>query len=83
MHTVKAAMDRKVKTVAMAGGVASNSSLRDMMEKECEKHGINVIYPPPVLCTDNAAMIAAAGYFGYLDGDIASSDLNAVANLSL
>lgn len=82
-HTVKAAMDKNVKTVAMAGGVASNSYLREMMEKECKKHSIDVIYPPPVLCTDNAAMIAAAGYFGYLDGDLASSDLNAVANLSL
>ena len=82
-HTVKAAMDRNVKTVAMAGGVASNSKLREMMQIECEKHGINVIYPPPILCTDNAAMIAAAGYYGYINGDFAKSDLNAVANLPL
>ncbi len=82
-HTVTAALDNRVKTVALAGGVASNSALRAMMTEECAKHGISVIYPPPVLCTDNAAMIAAAGYFGYMRGDFAGLDLNAVPSLEL
>ena len=82
-HTIAAALDNKVKTVALAGGVASNSALREMMTRECEKHGIKVIYPPPVLCTDNGAMIAAAGYFGYMRGDFAGLDLNAVPSLEL
>lgn len=82
-HTLTAALDSDVKTVALAGGVASNSALRTMMTEECAKHGISVIYPPPILCTDNGAMIAAAGYFGYLSGDFAGLDLNAIPSLPL
>lgn len=82
-HTVEAALKTGRKTVALAGGVASNSALRDKMEKVCEKHGINVIYPPPILCTDNAAMIACAGYYEFLNGNTADMTLNAVASLPL
>ncbi len=82
-HTIEGALKCNVKTVAIAGGVAANSELREKMTKMCEKHGINVVYPPPVLCTDNAAMIAAAGYFGYIKGDRAGLDLNAVPSLPL
>ncbi len=82
-HTLAAALENKVQTVALAGGVASNSALREMMTAECEKRGIKVIYPPPILCTDNGAMIAAAGYFGYMRGDFAGLDLNAVPSLEL
>ncbi|MBQ7793461.1 MAG: tRNA (adenosine(37)-N6)-threonylcarbamoyltransferase complex transferase subunit TsaD [Clostridia bacterium] len=82
-HTLSAAKAAKVKTVALAGGVASNSCLRQMMTDMCKKEGIDVIYPPPVLCTDNGAMIASAGYFGYLREDFAGLDLNAVPSLPL
>ena len=82
-HTIEAAMKKGHKTIALAGGVASNSALREKMETMCKKHGINVIYPPPVLCTDNAAMIACAGYYEFKNGNIADMTLNAVASLPL
>lgn len=82
-HTIEGALRCGAKTVAIAGGVAANSQLREKMTDMCGKHGIAVVYPPPVLCTDNAAMIACAGYFGYEKGDRAGLDLNAVPNLPL
>ncbi len=82
-HTIEAAIKKKVKTIAIAGGVAANSNLREKMTDLCKKRGISVIYPPPVLCTDNAAMIACAGYYAYKNGDVAELDLNAVPNLPL
>ncbi len=82
-HTIEGAMRCGAKTVALAGGVAANSQLREKMTAMCEKHGIAVVYPPPILCTDNAAMIACAGYFGYEKGDRAGLDLNAAPNLPL
>lgn len=54
---------RNVKTIAIAGGVASNSSLRETLIKEASKRGIEVLFPAPILCTDNAAMIGSAAYF--------------------
>ena len=82
-HTVEAALGCKAKTVAIAGGVAANSQLRNKMTEQAAKRGINVLYPPPVLCTDNAAMIACAGYYSYLNNDFARLDLNAVPYLSI
>lgn len=82
-HTIEGALKTGAKTVAIAGGVAANSQLRGKMTDMCEKHGISVVYPPPVLCTDNAAMIACAGYFAYKNGARAELDLNAVPNLPL
>ncbi len=82
-HTIEGAKRVGAKTVAIAGGVAANSNLREKMTKECEKFGISVVYPPPVLCTDNAAMIAAAGYYSYKEGVRAELDLNAIPNLPL
>lgn len=82
-HTIEAALRKKSKIIALAGGVASNSALRAKMSGEAEKFGIKTIYPPPVLCTDNAVMIACAGYYGYLNQDFADMTLNAVANLPL
>ena len=82
-HTIEGAKRVGAKTVAIAGGVAANSNLREKMTKECEKLGINVVYPPPVLCTDNAAMIAAAGYYSFIEGVRGGLDLNAIPNLPL
>lgn len=82
-HTIEAARKTESKTIALAGGVASNSQLREKMKLQAEKEGIDVLYPPPVLCTDNAAMIACAGFYGFLKEEFADLDLNAVASLSL
>jgi len=82
-HTIEGAIKCGAKTVALAGGVAANSALRKKMAQMCEKHGISVIYPPPVLCTDNAAMIASAGFFEFQKGNFADLTLNAVPNLPL
>lgn len=68
---------------AIAGGVASNSSLRSAFTLECEKQGVKLYYPSPVFCTDNAAMIGVAGYYEYCMGVRSGYDLNAVPNLKL
>ncbi len=80
LHAVKAFGYDKF---AIAGGVASNSSLRAAFERECEKRNIRFYHPSPVLCTDNAAMIGAAGYYEYIKGVRHGYDLNAVPNLKL
>ena len=74
---------RKVKTIAIAGGVASNSSLRATLIKDASKRGIEVLFPAPILCTDNAAMIGVAAYYEYRNGTRHGWDLNAVPNLKL
>jgi N6-L-threonylcarbamoyladenine synthase len=82
-NTIAAAKVKKVKTVALAGGVASNSALRSRMKEEAEKSGFQVLYPRPLLCTDNAAMIACAAFFEYTRGKISDLYLNAVPGLRL
>ena len=82
-HTVAAAKRIGIKKVAIAGGVASNSSLREQMKKKCENNGITFYYPSPVYCTDNAAMIGVAGYYEYRKGVRDGWDLNAVPNLKI
>lgn len=80
----KALLKTGLKTVVIAGGVASNKHLREEMEKVGEKHGVNVIYPPLKLCTDNAAMIGACAYNLIKEGKgLASLDLDASASVSL
>ncbi len=78
MHAVK---EFQVKEFAIAGGVASNSALRKAMEEACKKEGVELFYPSPIFCTDNAAMIAVAGYYEFLEGTRHGYDLNAVPNL--
>ena len=82
-RTIDAAKEFGFKKVALAGGVAANSCLRATMEEECAKNGIGMYYPSPIYCTDNAAMIAAAGYYEYINGTRHGYDLNAVANLKI
>ena len=80
LHAVKAYGLNKF---AIAGGVASNSGLRAAFEKECAARKIEFYHPSPILCTDNAAMIGAAGYYDYIKGIRSGYDLNAVPNLKL
>ena len=82
-HTMKAAKDYGIKKVAIAGGVACNSALRQAMEDACQKRGYKFYRPSPILCTDNAAMIRAAGYYEYKKGVRHGWDLNAVPGLKL
>lgn len=81
--TVGAAMDMGKDRIVMAGGVAANSMLRQMMEKECSTGGIKLYYPSPVLCTDNAAMIGCAAYYKYIAGERNDLTLDAIPNLKL
>lgn len=82
-HTIIAAKEYGFKEVALAGGVASNSALRESMEKACQKNGIKLYRPSPIFCTDNAAMIGVAGYYEYIKGQRSDYHLNAVPNLKL
>lgn len=82
-HTVKAARSLKLNTICIAGGVAANSLLRNTMKDRAGKLGMTVLYPTPVLCTDNAAMIASAGYFSFVEGKESDWRLNAVPSLKI
>ena len=82
-HSLHAVKEYGVDKFAIAGGVASNSSLRAAFAQECGKCGIRFFHPSPVYCTDNAAMIGAAGYYEYRKGVRHGYDLNAVPNLKL
>lgn len=82
-HAMMAVKEYGFDKLAIAGGVASNSSLREAMRQACEKNHIQFYYPSPILCTDNAAMIGAAAYYEYINGTRSGLDLNAVPNLKL
>ena len=82
-HSMNAVRKYGAKKFAIAGGVASNSSLRAQMKAACEKEGIEFYHPSPIFCTDNAAMIGVAGYYEYLAGNFADLSLNAIPNLRL
>ena len=81
--TIDAAKKLKVKTVLLGGGVSVNSLLRKEIKKEGEKSDINVFYPEPILCIDNAAMIACCGYYNLIRGKISNLSLDVVPNLSI
>ncbi len=74
---------RGVDKIAVAGGVASNSCLRETLKTEGAKRGIEILFPSPILCTDNAAMIGSAAFFNYEEGLISDLDINAKPNLKL
>ena len=82
-HAMNAIDEYKMDKFAIAGGVASNGTLRKAMEEACAQKGVKFYHPSPILCTDNAAMIGAAAYYDYLAGKRAGMDLNAVPNLRL
>ncbi|NCC68173.1 MAG: tRNA (adenosine(37)-N6)-threonylcarbamoyltransferase complex transferase subunit TsaD [Clostridia bacterium] len=71
------------KKVVVAGGVAANSRIRKDFSSAAEKEGVKLFIPPLSLCGDNGAMIGCQGYYEYLAGTIAGSDLNAYANMEL
>ncbi|MGE5676183.1 MAG: tRNA (adenosine(37)-N6)-threonylcarbamoyltransferase complex transferase subunit TsaD [Mycobacterium leprae] len=81
--TLKAAQAKGVHQVILAGGVAANGALRQAMAETLQPHGIRLGYPPVILCTDNAAMIAAAGHYLWTAGIRHDLDLNAVPALGL
>lgn len=82
-HTIKAAIDYGMKNVALAGGVAANSLLRETMKARAEKAGLTFNCPELIYCTDNGAMIAAAGYHEFVAGRRADLYLNAIPNLKI
>ena len=82
-HSIHGVKESGLSKFAIAGGVASNSSLRGALKEACEKEGIAFYHPSPIYCTDNAAMIGVAGYYEYQKGVRHGYDLNAVPNLKL
>lgn len=82
-HSMEALRKCGYKKFAIAGGVASNSALRAAFEEACTKENIEFYHPSPIYCTDNAAMIGAAGYYEFLKGVRSGYDLNAVPGLKL
>ena len=81
--TLRALKEYKVDNLIIAGGVSANSGIRNKFTDMCNKEGINLTIPNIKYCTDNAAMIAAAGYFAYKKGITAGIDLQAKATTSL
>jgi len=82
-RAVRAASEYQVEAVTLSGGVASNSRLKELMQEELSKIGVKFLFPPPELCTDNAAMIAATGYLRYKSDGPSNLTVNAVPYLAL
>ncbi len=79
----KAIKQYKTDKIVIAGGVSRNSFIRKSFDNLTEELDIKVFYPEPILCTDNAAMIAAAGYYNYINNERADLRLNAIPNLKI
>ena len=81
--TLMAIDEYQVKNLILAGGVSANFGIREKIKNMCENKGVNYIFPEIKYCTDNAAMVAAAGYYAYLEGRRADYTLNAISNMEL
>jgi N6-L-threonylcarbamoyladenine synthase len=81
--TIQAARENGVAKIVVAGGVASNSSLRNRMREQADKYGIALYLPGTGLCIDNAAMIALAGYLRFRRGETSNLDLNPRASMPM
>jgi N6-L-threonylcarbamoyladenine synthase len=81
--TIAAATDKGVKAIVLGGGVVANSRLRDLMSRRADELGLELLIPPPELCTDNAAMVACAGYYRLARGERTALDVGAHPSLSL
>ena len=79
----KAVEEYKTDKIVIAGGVSRNSFIRSSFDNLAKELNIKVFYPEPILCTDNAAMIAAAGYYNYINNERADLKLNAIPNLKI
>ena len=82
-NTKKALKETKLKKLALAGGVSANSYIREKFLELGEEENVEVYFPSLNLCTDNAAMIASAGYYNFLKGNISDLTLNAIPNLKI
>ena len=82
-NVLKAAKELQINKIALAGGVSANSYIRGKFNELEENNGMKIYYPEPILCTDNAAMIACAGYYNYINGKKSDLYLNAIPNLKL
>ena len=82
-HSLHAIEEYGFDKFAIAGGVASNSTLRETFARELAKRNVEFCHPSPIFCTDNAAMIGVAGYYEYMAGNRSGYDLNAIPNLKL
>ena len=80
---IKLAKERNSDKIVLAGGVAANEGLRNMLQARGKEENIEILYPPTILCTDNAAMIGSAAYFNYVNGNISDYHLNVEPNLQL
>ncbi|MDD5795719.1 MAG: tRNA (adenosine(37)-N6)-threonylcarbamoyltransferase complex transferase subunit TsaD [Oscillospiraceae bacterium] len=80
---LKAAEDYNAKKLVIAGGVSANSLLRKNLTELCKQRNLQLFMPDKALCGDNAAMVGSQGYYEFLSGNIAKSDLNALATLSI
>ena len=79
----KAIKEFSLNKIVIAGGVSRNSFIRKAFDDLEEELNIKVFYPEPILCTDNAAMIAAAGYYNFINNEKADLSLNAIPNLKI
>ena len=80
---LKAAEDFNINKLVIAGGVSANSLLRKTLQDECAKRGYEFYMPDKSLCGDNAAMVGSQGYYEFLSGNVAGTDLNAYATMSI